>query len=179
MTTQPELGDTTQLTSYRDGDPTLALSMAEALVRGHCGWHIAPSRTEDVVVDGSGTTVLGLPTLHLTDLVSVTANGTAVPLEEVEWSAAGYLVRPAGWGSRARGVLATITHGYSEVPPEVQGVVLSIAARVMASPDGAVRQQVGQVSVTYTQAGFNALAGLTLLDHEQAVLSRHTIPPGP
>lgn len=176
-----ELADAADLVAYRAGDPDMALAAAEALVRSYCGWHIAPSRTETVTVDGSGAQVQPLPTLHLTALTSVTEDDDQiVDLAQVRWSDAGYLWRrDCHWTRRLRGVEAAIEHGYAEVPADVQSVVLSVAARSVASPDGVVRQQAGTFSVTYSQAAFNVAGGVALLAHERAILDRYRIPPVP
>lgn len=166
-----ELADPGQLTEWRDGDPALLLAAAEAAVRTYCGWHIAPTRTDTFVVNGTGATVLPLPTMHLTAVDSLTEDGAEVEVANVQWSAAGYLYRPAPWTTRLRGVSAQVQHGYADVPLEVQAVVLSVAARGAATPDGAVRQQVGSVSLSFTGAG-----GVALLEHEQAVLDRYRLP---
>lgn len=176
----PELADTDQLTTYRAGDPALLLAAAEATVRSYCRWHIAPARVDDeVTVDGSGSPVLALPTLHLSGVTSITEDTVPVDAAGVQWSTAGYLYRPTPWTTKLRGVTATITHGYPEVPVEVQAVVLAVAARAVVSPDGVVRQSVGSVSVTFSQSGFNVAGGVALLDHETAVLDRYRLPVRP
>ncbi len=173
----PELANTTQLTSYRSGDAATMLAAAEATVRAYCGWHIAPVRlAQQVTVNSSGAKVLALPTLRLNAVTAVTVDGIAVPLTDVQWSQAGYLWRATPWTSELRGISATIDHGYEAVPVEVQAVVLAVAARAAASPDGVIRQQVGQVSVTFTQSGFNIAGGMALLEHERAVLDRYRLP---
>ena len=170
-----ELADAGQLTSYRDGDPTLLLAAAEAAVRAYCGWHIAPVRTDTVTVDGSGAQVLPLPTMALRNVESVDENGQPVTLADMQWSASGFLHRPVGWTSNLRGVEVTFSHGYDDVPLEVQAVVLSVAARAAASPDGITRTQVGSVSVSFSQSATNVAGGVALLDHERDVLDRYRL----
>ena len=145
------------------------LAACEA-VRSRCGWHIAPSVTETVTVDGSGGSVQFLPTLHLTALASITNAGSTV--SDPEWSESG-MVRGACWTSKFRGVVADITHGYDECPPEVLAVVRNLAesGAVMA---GARQITSGPHSVTLTeaaQAGASAMSPAHL-----AVLDRYRIP---
>lgn len=172
-----ELASSTELTQYRAGDPDLLVAAAEGAVRSYCGWHIAPERAGDeVVVDGSGASMQPLPTLHLTGVTSVTeadVDGIAqtVDLVDVQWSQAGYLWRPIAWTSRLRGVTATITHGYTDVPPEVQAVVLDIVELMVNSRGGSNRQQVGQVSVS--------VAAQQMTPLHQMVLDRYRIPGAP
>ena len=55
------------------------LLQAEALVRGYCGWHIAPSRSETITVRTFGGTSVMLPSLLVTEvalgLIEALANG--------------------------------------------------------------------------------------------------------
>lgn len=97
-----------------------------AEVRASCGWHIAPSVEETVTVDGPGTHLLVLPTLHLTDLTDVTDDGSAVT--SPEWSRTGMVRRPFGcWTHKFRGVTATMTHGYDEWPADLLAVMAEMA----------------------------------------------------
>lgn len=151
-----------------------AIEAACAAVRSYCGWHIAPSVTEDVVVDGSGGMVQFLPTLHLTDVQAVTNNGVAVV--DPEWSAAG-MMRNGGswWTPRWRGVKATISHGYQSCPEEIVGIVASAAS---AGVTGQPRQaQAGSFSITPSEAQQAGSAVLSLA--ARAVLDRYRLPPRP
>lgn len=140
---------------------------AESFVRSECGWHIAPSRSETVTVDGSGTHTLALRTLHLTDVTAVTEDGETVNLADIEWSEAGFLVRDTFWTRKRRGVTVEITHGYDTVPAEVTGLVKAIAQRAVDNPGARVRTQDGPFSDVFAE-------GLT--DHEKAVLDRYRLP---
>lgn len=167
-----ELATTGDLTAYQAGDPALLLTAAEAAVRTYCGWHIAPSRTDTLTVDGSGSSVLALPTLYLTAVASITEDGDAVDMTSVDWSTSGVLWRDRPWSSRRRGVAATVTHGYAEPPAEVTAVVLAWAARAKTAPQGIRSETVGSMSVTYTDGVVMFAA------EERAILDRYRIPNG-
>ena len=92
-------------------------------VRAYCGWHIAPEVTETVTVDGNGSGVAVLPTLHLVDLDSITDDGTAV--SDPEWSTFGVVERV--WTRKRRGVVATITHGYEGWPSDLVAVMVDMS----------------------------------------------------
>lgn len=175
--TETPLAAPEQLATWRSGDPGLLVAAAEAAVRGYCGWHIAPERADDALaVDGSGAQVQPLPTLHLTGVAGVTevdADGVAqtVDLADVQWSEAGYLWRATPWTCRLRGLTATITHGYADVPPEVQAVVLDLAESMKGGLGGATRRQVGAVSVQYATEQMTTL--------HRMVLDRYKLPPAP
>lgn len=121
-----------------------SLDAAVASVRAFCGWHIAPSRTETVTVDSYGSGTVILPSLHVTEVASVTVDGT--PVTDFTSRANGILDTWL-WTSRyypRNGVVVTFTHGYDECPADVREVVVSLAKGNTGG--GTVR--VGQISVT-------------------------------
>ena len=171
---------TTDLDAYLSGDRQAALDAATAAVRAYCGWHVTPEVTETVTVDVEGCTVL-LPSLYVTDVTEVRAEGEVVDAAGYEWSAAGILRVHAKRGFRTLEV--TMTHGYAEAP-DVAEVVLRAAARSTAvnGSDGAAfplkSVQVGQVSEGYAVPTSWA-GGSALTDEDRAVLDRYKLPPRP
>lgn len=164
----------------KQNDPwvTEAIAAASEAVRNACGWHIAPSVTETLTRDARGSTVLALPTMHLTDVDSLVENGTALAVDvDFEWSENGVLERFAGWVWKRRGIAATITHGYATTPPVVLDLVCAIAARgIIAQRTAGVKRE---------QAGTNSLELATLnevpisvdiLPHELARLRPYVLP---
>lgn len=154
------------------------LEQAEALVRSYCGWHIAPSKSESLTLVGSGSAVLLLPSLFVTEVTSVVDDGTAVDADSFYCSPAGVLSKWSGvWGTRL--VVVDVVHGYATVPPEVSGVVQAVAQRAVDNPGSRPREQVGPFADTYSQMGFNQAPALALLDAEKAALARYRLPPRP
>jgi hypothetical protein len=154
------------------------LLQAEAAVRAYCGWHIAPARTEvELTLDGSGSTVLLLPTLKLTDLLSVTEEEEPVDLTDVEWTEAGCLRRETPWTCKLRGVIVTIDHGHAAAPPEVTAVVQAIAQRAINNPGSLLSKTIGPFSETHSQTAGNQALPVTMLDAEKAILARYKLPP--
>lgn len=123
--------------------------VAVSAIRDYCGWHIAPSVTETLTVDGPGRGgQLLLPTLRLTAVAAVQNDGTAVELDNVQWTQRGAL-RGARWNDKYRGVTATVTHGYDEWPPALLAVARSMAAQGAGS--NATRITSGPHSVELTE----------------------------
>lgn len=179
MTEQP-LADLVDLESFLTGDEASILEQVSAAIRSFCGWHIAPSRSEDLTVDGKGSRLLWLPTMYLTGVSNVTSDGDVVDPDRYDWSATGYVeLRHGWWSCRPRGVVASVTHGYAEIPAEVVEVIVSVAARAVASPSGFTREQVGQVAFSHALSGEGVSGGVSLLGHERGILSRYTLPPRP
>jgi hypothetical protein len=52
-------------------------------------------------------------------------------------------------GRYVEAVKLTYTHGYSQVPMDVLGIVLGCASRVLSNPDNLRQETVGSVSLTY------------------------------
>lgn len=108
---------------FRSGDPVRLIGSATAEVRSYCGWHIAPTVTETVTVEGLGETLL-LPTLHLTDVVSIVRDGVAVDLTNVRWKPNGVVTGYVFSGDYE----VTFTHGHETTPEDVAQVVASVVA---------------------------------------------------
>src|SRR5262245_47814838 len=137
-----------ELADYLAGDPATMLAYATGLVRGYCGWHIAPSRDEVFIVDGNGHRDLWLPTLYLTDVFYVSDDGATVDLADIDWWRYGRLRRydalPSTgsgyscWTPRQRAVEAEVRHGYDETPTDVRAALVSLAARMSLTPTSGV-----------------------------------------
>lgn len=163
-----------------------ATARAEAAVRAYCGWHVAPETDALLTLDGPGSPVLLLPSLHVTAVASVAENGELVDPADYSWSASGVVRRSrsaltiatwsgSGWTDALRGVTVAFTHGYQEWPLEVQAVVERLAARAL---EGAtVLTQVGSVSYATGEDGLPI--GGTLSSVDRAVLDRYKLPPRP
>lgn len=148
------------------------LLQAEALVRAHCGWHIAPTRTETVTVRGTGARTLVLPSLKVVDVASVSDDATVLTeTQDYKWSEAGVLTREGYWSTDD--VEVTFTHGYAEPPAEVTAIVQAVAQRAVNNPGSLVRTQAGPFADTYSQTGFNQSLPIALLEAEREALAHY------
>lgn len=177
MTAEP-IVITDDLVAYQGGDAQRLIDQATALVRRYCGWHVTPSVTETVTVDGSGYAFQPLPSLCVTNVASVTEDGALLDSTAYEWSNVGHLWRAWPWSGRYRAIVVAMTHGFADAP-EVATVIMAVASRAQKAPDGVTRSQVGQVSETLTQFAFNQAGGLVMLDAEKLILDRYRLPPRP
>jgi hypothetical protein len=139
-------------------------------VKAYCGWHVAPSLSETVKVEGDGSRVLLLPSLHVTGVSEVRDEDNTVV---------------TGWKVRENGVARgcwtpetlysfDITHGYEEMPGEVAEIVADLDAR---SGSAGAFAQVGQVR--YATGSDGAPIGGALTTAQKAVLDRYKLPPRP
>lgn len=170
----------TDLTDFQNGDATLAVDAAMAAVRNYCGWHIAPVQSDTAVLHCADRKTLYLPTRKLVSVQSVTQGGTAVDVASMTVETSGRLRRLPGYRYSWLDQLITVafTHGYDQLPPEVQQVVLACAQRTVDNPGSRPRDQVGAVSATYSQTGFNQAPSLALLPAEKALLGPYRLLPG-
>lgn len=160
---------------YPDIDPPVNdRTTASAVVRAYCGWHVTPSIRETLVLDGSGSRRLMLPTKYLTDVHSVFING--VECTTYSWSEDGWLTYYDGYfpeGNRA--VTVTITHGYDYLP-SVSKVVDKLIQRASLSPTGnIVNQRAGTQSVTYSSSRGEVATDLSLLQSEKDALNPYKL----
>ena len=159
-----------------------------AAVRRFCGWHIAPSYTETLVLDGPGGRILTLPTLHLTELTSVTEDGVALTLYDpatglgdFEWSELGNVNRVCGywaarhyWTERYRGLSVAIVHGYTDAP-DVAQIIVQVCANALASPMGATREQAIGFAASWSSTAPGVAGGLSLLERDLAILATYRL----
>ena len=95
-----------------------AINAVLSSARRYCRWHVSPVRTGDVLtLDGTGGRVLDIPTGNLTALTGVTENASVVDVATLSWSKNGCVRKRSGacWSSWYQSIVATITHGYTEV----------------------------------------------------------------
>jgi hypothetical protein len=153
---------------------------AEAFVRAYCGWHIAPSRSETLILDGPGGHTLCLPSLHVSSIDAITENGNDLTEgDDYTWSVAG-IVHRVGWASgwnmatdnlggpnsvpgwgwwtcQLQGISVDLTHGFDEVPAEITGAVQAIAQQLVDNPGGLEQQSVGPFMERYGTTGGGGL----------------------
>ena len=157
----------------RDDDETQRqLDAALAAARNYCGWHVSPVAVgEQITIDGTGTSVLVLPTLKVTDLTEVEEDGVTLELTDLSWSERGLILKKSGhwWSPLFRAITVTFSHGYSSAP-DFESVILSAIDRGAFSSDSSPRV-IGPFQ--YSDPG-NADAVL-FTDSERAVLDRYAL----
>lgn len=171
------------LASYRNGDVQQYLDMATDLVRDYCSWHIAPSITETITLDGTDacSDILMVPTLYLTNVTNVTLllqNNMVLDPTTYAWSANGYIRRRwIWWPWEPRSIQLTITHGYDTLPGEVKAVVLGIAQRAMEVKSTSLRdRQMGPFrEQMLAQAGSGVTGGVFLSQADKDMLNQYSL----
>lgn len=156
------------------------VSAAVVAVRRYCRWHIAPEQSDLVRINVDGRTGR-LPSLHVVDVVSVTAADTGAPLS-VRWSAEGSISGDLPQGFRT--VDVEFVHGFSPADvADVLGVVVSICRRLAAGALAAtagqvgpvVREQIGAYQYGLSDPFARTLGQIDLLETEKEMLAQYRI----
>ncbi|OAZ40945.1 hypothetical protein A9Z40_03115 [Microbacterium arborescens] len=142
------------------------LQAATRAIREFCRWHVAPtlqrtyrsaSRTPDDVY---------LPASQLVSIDAVTIDGREFTPEAC---AAVEFDPLTGWTNLyGRRVTVTYTAGHAEVPADIVGATLEIAAAGLGTSLGQSREQAGAVSLTFDTVGGGV--------DPQAALGRRLVP---
>lgn len=140
----------------------LAVAGASGIVRAHCRWTISREVAVTFTLGGVGGRVLGLPTLFMDAVHSVTVDGEPLDASSYYWDPTGQLYRTDGW-TRWSKVEVVVDSGYVEIPDVVKIVALSIASRLVNNPGALKSATVGAVQRTYADPQLNRLE-LALLD---------------
>lgn len=129
--------ESSDLTAFREGNEDLNLAAAVADIRGRCGWHIAPVRTETLTLQAAGGVVI-LPTLRATGAVVVIGD-TTLSADEYDLQPGFLRLQSYGYPSSWCGdVTVTLTHGYDSLPADLKRVALSMADQG-TSPGGRLK----------------------------------------
>lgn len=148
------------------------LELASGAVRAYCGWNLAREETT-FYFEGTGTSLITLPTLELISVEEVRANGTAVDADTIVWSRQGQGHTAGSCWLRRTQYAVDVTHGYDPVPDLLRLVTLDLASRQVHNPMGLVSATVGQVSRTWS-SGSSADPGALSALHER-LLDRYRL----
>ena len=167
MAAKPDL-----LPSGRSFDNQWWVRAAQNAIRRDAGWHVAPSFSETLRLDGYGGTRLLLPSKHVTEISEIRVDGEAV--RGYSWSEAGTVEYAGGWPDRPGCIEVDLTHGWdADEVPEIAALILAIGKRARSMP-GVASQSVNGASVAYHSAGGAPLA-VPLLQIERDQLAPYRL----
>lgn len=118
----------------------LALDIASAVVRERTGQDFTVG-TDTITLDTYGDEDVLLPQLPVTDVALVTTRNrgetaTTARAVNTDYEVRGGRLRWVGIGAWPYEVTVTYTHGYAEIPDDVKGATLAVAAEIHANPEG-------------------------------------------
>ncbi len=160
-----------------DALAVLVLDAASEIVRAYTNQELDLSENDEVMLDGSGTTVVLLPQLPVVTVDSVyedDTDGSSSALLTVDTDykvgSNGILFRLAGatWKRGRENITITYDHGYSTIPSDVRFIAVNVAARLYDHA-GVTAETTGSYVATFESAS----AGLT--EGEKAVLDAYRV----
>lgn len=158
--------------------------LASAAMVAYCGWDPTVPVTETVLLDGNGTRLIALPSLHVTALTAITVTdqwGTVTtptlgPGNQVGWSVNGCLTWNdwcyPGWPIGQGNIAVTYSGGYDPTPDDLAAALASLGKRTSAPTFGATSRRMGTAAVSF---GSQVSSGDFLMV-EQMVFDRYRLP---
>lgn len=125
-----------------------AILAASAAIRAHCRWHVYPSMDCRATLDTDGASSLWLPTTILTDVTTVTVNGTDVG-DAYQWSRIGQVLPDSRPVARLQGAVVEYEAGIDALPADLAEAVKNIVVRAVALSYGVASESAGGVSISY------------------------------
>lgn len=156
----------------QEASAELALNLAAGAIRGEARQVFDRVEDDEVVLKRTMNGILLLPELPVEEVSVVTEEDiNLVDVTDFTWSEFGILERAGRvW---LPPVSVTYTHGFAEIPDDVRGLCLAIAARTFGNPEGLPREQMSSYAISYPQAAFNLGATVQLTDPEKRMLDRY------
>lgn len=173
MTTPPPILQKPDLKADQDS----ALAAAHGAIRRYCGWHVAPSITETLTLNGNGGSTILLPSKHVTAVTEVLIEDQdATTL--ADWGEEGTLelLGRRRFPRRRRSVKVTLTHGYpSDEVPEIADLIRTLAARAIIPASDKVQRAAGPFSERRQARSDGLLGGLGLFESEKDQLAPYRL----
>lgn len=147
------------------------LAAVSAAIRAYCGWHVAPN-VECLWEGDADGRLVQLPAMGVSTVHSVTVGGDDATYT---WRKSGLirLDRPApdDWGQL---VAADYHAGFDT--SVLASVVSQLAVNAIVAPAGVMREQAGDVAITYNQTAAGVTGGIRLLSSDKALLDPYRLP---
>lgn len=156
----------------------LLLDIATSAIQSYTGQHIELVTDEELTLDAPYGEAVFLPELPVTEISDVTLDGTALTTDDYDFISTGVLYRNNArwWTSSLSGrqkIVVTYTHGYEEIPADIKGVCLSLAARMMEGKNSYSVDSEGNPETASTIARAGIIGDFT--DEERAVMDRYRL----
>lgn len=180
MATTDHLADPADLAALlqvAENEPKLvmALAAASSRFRGAVRHHVTLVGGDTITLDGGGTAAVLLPAAPVIAVDEVLLDGEELTDgTHYAWSEDGFLRRLGGcWPDRLRCLSITYTHGFAEIPEDIQEVVVDKARALYAVKPGLQTLQVGGIT-----AGFGLQASEGVSAQWTSVVERYRLNSG-
>lgn len=149
------LTDLQTLIGDSEQGPKLALALRRASDRliGLIGWDPHYLENDTVTVNGTGRETLFLPYLHIVGAITVQVAGK--PVDDYMTDPAAGILRRANyktWPDSLSNITVTCSHGYKDLPGDMQDAVLEQAEAQYRTLIGVSSYSVGGRSITFGAA---------------------------
>ena len=153
---------------------TWTLNAASGAIRTFCGWHVGPNVECTWQGDADGR-LIQLPAMNVTSIHSISVNGVELASTEYAWRDSGLirLAKPIldDWGRR---VVVEFEAGCAS--GALDAIVTQIAVNNLVAPAGVMREQAGDVAITYNQTANGVTGGIRLISGDKAQLKAFKLP---
>jgi hypothetical protein len=152
----------------------LLLEAASSAVRTYCGWEISLQQNQTMYVEGSGSSLMTLPTLCLLTVQEVRA-------DTVVLDPAVYPYRPSrkgqiwGYWQCAVQYEFDVDHGFAQVPDVLKLVTMDLTSKQLSNPEGLTSATTGQVTRTWANTGAGSATYAPMSPLHQALLDRYSL----
>ena len=158
------------------------ISAAESAIREYCGWHLADNQPcqatflgRDKAVSKTSCDILvQLPATYVTEVTSVTINGTEVNYFDITTD--GLLWIYDSWVSRHDKIVVNYSSGLPEVlMGGIKELICHRVTHALAQSYGIQSEAAGGVSVTYSANWINSARATALPEDNKEVLSPYRL----
>lgn len=150
------------------------LDAVSASVRNYCGWHIAPS-IECIWTGDADGRLVQLPAMNVSTVHSITVNGDDLDRDDFAFRRSG-LIRLDELVFDDWGQLVTVDYTAGVDTEAIASVVSQLAVNALVAPAGVMREQAGDVAITYNQTAVGVSGGVRLLSSDKALLDPFKLP---
>lgn len=147
------------------------LAAVSAAIRSYCGWHVAPN-IECIWQGDADGKLVELPGMGVSTVHSVTVAGDNA---DHTWRKSG-LVRLDAPVNDDWGQLVVVDYDAGFDTSVLSSVVSQLAVNALVAPAGVMREQAGDVAITYNQTAVGVTGGIRLLSSDKLLLDPYKLP---
>lgn len=158
--------------SSSDEQIEATLAAVSSVVRAYCGWHISPI-VECIWTGDANGTLVQLPAMNVSTVHSVSVSGSET--SDYAWRSSG-LIRLGKCPSDDWGRLINADYDAGVDADTIAAVVSQLAVNALVAPAGVMREQAGDVAITYNQTAVGVSGGIRLLSTDKILLDPYKLP---
>ena len=158
--------------SSSDEQIEATLAAVSAVVRSYCGWHISPV-VECIWTGDADGRLVQLPAMNVLSVRSVSVHGAET--SDYAWRSSG-LIRLGRCPGDDWGRLVGIDYDAGLDAEAIAAVVSQLAVNALVAPAGVMREQAGDVAITYNQTATGVTGGIRLLSSDKLLLEPYKLP---